>query len=175
MDVAKKHQTAGIDLIGHRVHQMLVAFPLGLLAGATIFDVVGLVRGAGSWSLISYWLIAAGVVVALIAAIFGAIDWGGIPAGSRAKRVATVHGVNMVIVVVLFSLSWFARREPLDSPGALALTASFTATALALFGGWLGAELVNRMGVGVYDQANINATSSVARAPHLVEVDAAAQ
>ena len=160
-----KHQTTGVELIGHRVHQMLVAFPLGLLAGATIFDIVGLAKGGGSWSFISFWLIAAGIAIALIAAIFGALDWGGIPAGTRAKRIATVHGVNMLVVVILFTASWFVRDDPAVRPGALALTCSFTATLLALFGGWLGAELVNRLGVGVYDDANLNSSSSLRATP----------
>jgi hypothetical protein len=38
---------------------------------------------------------------------------------------------------------------------------SFIGAALALVGGWLGGELVERLGVGVYDGANLDAPSSL--------------
>jgi uncharacterized membrane protein len=41
-------------LLGHPIHQMLIVFPLGLLATAVAFDIVGLVRGEASWFGISF-------------------------------------------------------------------------------------------------------------------------
>ena len=55
-------------LFGHPIHQMLIVFPLGLLATALLFDVVQLVSGNGFWSELSYWMIAAGVISGLVAA-----------------------------------------------------------------------------------------------------------
>src|SRR4051812_83307 len=96
-------------LLGHPVHQMLIVFPLGLLATAVIFDAVALVQGNGYWSEIAYWMIAAGILAGLLAAPFGFIDWLGIPSGTRAKRIGAIHGGGNLLVVVLFAASWLLR------------------------------------------------------------------
>jgi uncharacterized membrane protein len=106
-------------------------------------------------------MIAAGVVTGLLAAPFGFIDWLGIPAGTRAKRIGAVHGIGNVVVVVLFALSWLMRGDAPRNPGALALALSFAAGALALFTGWLGGELVDRLAVGVDEGAHVDAPSSL--------------
>ena len=46
-------------LLGHPIHPMLIVFPLGLLATAVAFDIVGLSTGDASWFGISFWMIAA--------------------------------------------------------------------------------------------------------------------
>jgi uncharacterized membrane protein len=148
-------------LFGHPVHPMLIVFPLGLLGAAVVFDVIRLVNGNGYWSEIAFWLIAAGVVSGLIAAPFGAIDWLAIPSGTRAARIGFLHGAGNVIVLMLFALSWWMRRDTPGLPGTFALTASFVAFVLALATGWLGGELVDRLGIGVDEGANVNAPSSL--------------
>jgi uncharacterized membrane protein len=148
-------------LLGHPIHQMLIVFPLGLLAMAVIFDLFAIGLGNGYWSEVGYWMIAAGVITGLLAAPFGFIDWLAIPAGTRAKRIGAVHGVGNVFVVLLFALSWMLRGDAPRVPGALALTLSFAAAGLALFTGWLGGELVNRLAVGVDDGAHPDAPSSL--------------
>src|SRR5690606_32914188 len=60
-------------LLGHPIHQMLIVFPLGLLATAVIFDVIGLFRG-GDWGQMAYYMIAAGIIGGLVAAVFGLLD-----------------------------------------------------------------------------------------------------
>lgn len=148
-------------LLGHPIHQMLIVFPLGLLAMAVIFDVIALVFSNGYWSEIGYWMIAAGVVTGLLAAPFGFIDWMAIPANTRAKRIGAMHGGGNVLVVLMFAGSWLLRGDGPRTPGTLALSLSFLAAALALFTGWLGGELVDRLGVGVDEGANVDAPSSL--------------
>ena len=36
-------------VLGHPVHPMLIVFPLGLLATAVAFDIVGLVQSDANW------------------------------------------------------------------------------------------------------------------------------
>src|SRR4051812_30715296 len=79
--------------LGHPVHQMLVVFPLGLLATAVIFDVARLLGAGPTMVAVAYWTMAAGIVGALVAAPFGTVDWLAIPAGTRAKRVGALHGL----------------------------------------------------------------------------------
>jgi uncharacterized membrane protein len=148
-------------LLGHPIHQMLIVFPLGLLAMGVIFDLVALKLGQGYWSEISFWMILAGVVTGFLAAPFGVIDWFAIPAGTRAKRIGAVHGAGNIIVVLLFAGSWLLRRAVPAEPGALALTLSFVGGGLALCTAWLGGELVDRLAVGVDEGANADAPSSL--------------
>lgn len=152
-------------LFGHPVHPMLIVFPLGLLATAVAFDIVGLVSGTNEWFRISYWMIAAGIIGGLLSAIFGLIDWIAIPAGTRAKRIGLWHGGGNVLVTLLFIISWFLRRPVPDSPPNSAFVLAFIAVGLALVTGWLGGELVDRLGVGVDSGAHLNASSSLSDRP----------
>lgn len=156
---------AKAKLFGHPIHQILIVFPLGVLSTAVIFDVIHLITRAPHWAEVSYWMIAAGVIGGLAAAPFGIIDWLGIPTGTRAKRVGLLHGIGNVIVVLLFSASWLARRDSPVAPEAPALVLSFAGAGLAMITGWLGGELVTRLGVGIHDGANVNAPSSLSGRP----------
>jgi uncharacterized membrane protein len=148
-------------LLGHPIHPMLIVFPLGLLGMAVIFDVIGLVMANGYWSEISYWMIAAGVVMGLVAAPFGLIDWMAIPKGTRAKRIGAIHGIGNVIVVLLFGASWLLRVDAPQAPETITLVLGFAGLALALVTGWLGGELVDRLAVGVDEGAHLDAPSSL--------------
>lgn len=150
-----------VKVAGHPVHPMLIVFPLGLLATAVIFDVISLSTSDGKWSSIAWYMIAAGVIGGLLAAVFGLIDWLAIPANTRAKSIGLWHGALNVLVVLLFIGSWLLRRPAPAAPGSFALTLSFAAVVIALFAGWFGGELVDRLGVGVDDGANLNAPSSL--------------
>jgi len=72
--------------MGHPIHPILIPFRLGLLSTSVIFDVVHLLTRVGKWSEISFWMIAAGVIGGLAAAVFGLIDWLAIPPVRGPKR-----------------------------------------------------------------------------------------
>lgn len=152
-------------LLGHSVHQMLIVFPLGLLATALLFDLIALGKDRPTFADAAEYMIAAGVIGGLVAAIFGLIDWLAVPSGTRAKRVGTLHGVGNVIVVVLFAIAWSLRLSRGNMPGAATLTLEIIAVLLALVTGWLGGELVDRLGVGVEDGAHLDAPSSLSGQP----------
>jgi len=147
-------------LLGHPVHQMLVAFPLGLLGSAAIFDLIHLWRG-GDWSLAAYYMIAAGVVAGLCAAVFGFIDWLAVPARTRAKTVGALHACGNVVVLTLFSVSWLLRRGTPATPPSAAIALGIAGLALAGVTGWLGGELVDQLGIGVAPGAHPDAPSSL--------------
>lgn len=155
-----------VKLLGHPIHPILIVFPLGLLAMALLFDLLRIVLGNAELATASYWMIIAGVVMGLVAAVFGFIDWLALPGGTRAKSIGLMHGGGNVVVVVLFLLAWLMRG---NEPGHVATT---TALILELVGGliatgtgWLGGELVDRLGVGVDDGANLNAPNSLSGKP----------
>ena len=150
-------------LLGHPIHQMLIVFPLGLLAMAVIFDIIAIWSSQSQFSQAAYWMVLAGIVTGLLAAPFGTIDWLAIPSGTRAKRIGAAHGIGNVIVVLLFAGSWWLRRADPAVPGTAALVLSFAGALLALVTGWLGGELVDRLSVGVDDHAHVDAPSSLSR------------
>lgn len=153
-------------LAGHAAHPILVVFPLGLLATSVIFDGVYLFNDNPEMVLVSYWMITAGLLSGLAAAVPGWIDWFAIPAYTRAKRIGLIHGVGNVLVLILFGASWLWRTDkPGYQPSTLALISSGLAFVLAGLTGWLGGELVDRLGVGVDENANLNAPNSLSGRP----------
>jgi uncharacterized membrane protein len=148
-------------LFGHPIHQMLIVFPLGLLAMAVIFDTLSLINENLRWTEMAFYMIGAGIVTGLIAAVFGLIDFLAIPSGTRAKRVGALHGVGNVIVVILFAGSWLLRWNNPANPETLAYLLSFAGAGLSVITGWLGGELVDRLGVGGDDGAHLDAPSSL--------------
>ncbi len=151
-----------VKIFGHPVHPMLIVFPIGLLATSLLFDILYFITHNTNFTTASYYMIAAGVIGGLLAAIFGFIDWLGLPADSRAKHIGIWHALGNVTIVVLFIISWFLRRGGTDFvPSALAFILSLLGIGLALFTAWIGGELVYRLGVAVDPGANVNAPSSL--------------
>lgn len=148
---------------GHAIHPMLIVFPLGLLTTAVLFDVLRLITDRESFQFSAAHVLAVGLIGGLLAALFGLVDWLAIPAGTRAKRVGSLHGLGNLVVTVLFAVSWLLRATD-DRWHASALALVFSFAGLALSGGaaWLGGELVERHGVGVDENANLDAPSSLA-------------
>jgi uncharacterized membrane protein len=148
--------------LGHPVHQMLVVFPLGLLATAVVFDVVYLIGGEPVMAAVAYWMMAAGLLGALVAAPFGLIDWLAIAPNTRAKKIGKLHGLGNGLVSLMFLGSWLIRAgNEAHEANALAYLLSFAAAGIALVTAWLGGELVSRLGVGVHEGANLDAPSSL--------------
>ena len=133
---------AKAKLFGHPIHQMLIVFPLGLLATSFFFDIGWLATKRPGLGIAAYWMIIAGIVGGLVAAVFGLIDWLAIPRGTRAKMIGAWHGGGNVVVVV-FGANWFLRRG-VEVPPTAAIVLSALAVGLALIAGWLGGELVDR-------------------------------
>lgn len=153
-------------LVGHPIHQMLVVFPLGLLATSVIFDIVAYAQTAPEWSIVAFYMMGAGIIGGLLAAAFGLVDWLAIPPATRARAIGAWHGLGNVLVLLLFAGSWALRWDDPAAPRDLALTLSFVGVCVALFTGWLGGELMDRLGVGIDDGANLNAPSSLTWRAH---------
>src|ERR687897_74748 len=129
-------------LAGHAIHPMLITLPLGLLGTAVIFDIIRAFTDEADLAVASFYMLAAGIIGGLLAAVFGLWDWLAIPAGTRAKRIGLWHGVGNVVVVALFAVSWLLRRGQADyAPSGLALWLGIIAVVLALVTAWAGGEL----------------------------------
>jgi uncharacterized membrane protein len=150
--------------LGHAIHPILIVFPLGLLATAVVFDIIYLIWGSRDMASVAYWMMAAGIVGGLIAAPFGLIDWLAVPAKTRAKTIGMMHGLANVVALLLFAGSWYMRNDLPERPETMASILSFFGAGVAGLGGWLGGELVERLGVGVHEGANLDAPNSLTNA-----------
>jgi uncharacterized membrane protein len=157
-----------LKIAGHAVHPMLIPLPLGMFLGTLIFDVVYVLTDDLEYATVSFFMAVLGAVGGVAAAATGAVDYVNIPKGTRAKRVGTVHAISNDIVIALFALSAFLRYRADDyEPSTLALTLTFAGAAASIVTGWLGGELVERLGVGVDADAHLDATSSLKDEPML--------
>jgi uncharacterized membrane protein len=154
-------------ILGHGAHPILIVFPLGLLGGSVIFDIMHLVTGNQLFAFVAYWMTAVGIASGIVAAVPGFVDWFAIPKGTRAKSVGLIHGVGNDLVLILFGLSWWLRYDirPFHQPTTTALVFSFAGFALALVTGWLGGELVERLGMAVHDGAHLDAPNTLSGRP----------
>lgn len=155
-----------VKILGHPAHQILIVFPLGLLITSVVFDGVALGTSSRTFAEVAFWMILSGIVGGLIAAPFGLIDWIAIPRGTRANAIGLWHGLGNVVVLALFAGS-LAMRYAGDrgNPPVSALALSVAGLLLGGVTGWLGGELVDRLGIGVDAGAHMNAPSSLSGRP----------
>ena len=151
-----------MKIFGHSAHQVLIVFPVGLLMTSLVFDLIALATGSAQFWIVSYWLIAGGLIGGVVAAVFGALDWSRVPGHTRANRIAILHGAGNTAVLLLFVASWSMRSVPELAAPSLAILLSIIGASLLVVTGWLGGELVARLSVGVDEHAHVNAPSSMA-------------
>src|SRR3954454_24407820 len=151
-----------VKVLGHPLHPILIPFPLGLLITSLVFDIVYLLTNNPVFWVVAFWMIAAGVIGGLLAAVPGLLDWLAIPSGTRARSIGLWHLVSNVAAIGLFVVSWLIRT---GGPGVISIILSLLGVLLLGLGGWLGGELVDRMGVGVHEGAHLNSPSSLSGRP----------
>jgi uncharacterized membrane protein len=151
--------------LGHPIHPMLVVFPLGLLVSTVIFDWLARFLNDRTFALVGHWNLVAGLIGGAAAAPFGLRDYLAIPDGTRARSVGQRHGIINATMLLLFFVAWLMRRGEPDAPATWVVGLETVALALGTVGAWLGGELVDRLGVGVDPEANLNAPSSLSPDP----------
>jgi uncharacterized membrane protein len=160
-------------IFGHPAHTILIVFPLGLLSTAVIFDTLSLVFKKPRMAEQGLAITGAGILGGLAAAPWGTWDWLFIPKETRARAVGRVHGLGNAAVLGLFAASWALRRPNPEKLGALPYLLSLLGFGVAGVTGWLGGEMVDRLGVGVDDGANLDAPNSLTGLPADATPDAA--
>jgi nitrite reductase/ring-hydroxylating ferredoxin subunit/uncharacterized membrane protein len=135
---------------GHPIHPALIPFPFAFLYGALIADVAGRLAGRPLWSTIGAHLAVAGILMALVAAVPGFVDYlYTVPPRSTGKQRATRHMLTNLSAVALFAVAWWLRGSLDAMPGTTQLVLEGIGAALLGAGGWMGGVLVNRNQIGV--------------------------
>ncbi len=134
-------------IAGHPIHPMLVVFPIGLWVFSFVSDLIYAGGGNTLWAVLAYYTMAGGILGALAAAIFGAIDLFSITTGET-RRIGLVHMSLNLLIVVLFVINLW-KRAGTEVPSAGLIWLSGISIGLLLVSGWFGGELVFRHGVGV--------------------------
>lgn len=152
-------------ILGHAAHAMVIVWPLGLLSTALIFDGLAAATRKPKFSEAAFWMLISGLVGGAVAAPLGYNDWVHIPEGTRAKDVGRRHGLSNAAALALFGVSALLRRGEGHKPTGAALALGRLGGGLAMAGGWLGGELVERLRIGVDDNAHEDAPSSLSGLP----------
>jgi uncharacterized membrane protein len=138
---------------GHPYHPMLVTVPIGAWVISLGFDIAShLVARPGFLVEGSEWLIAVGVVGAIVAGAAGFLDFGGIPQRTPAFRTACAHMCINVVLIFAYAVNfaWRWHIHPRNVPvGAGMLALSAASVAALSVSGYLGGTLAFRYGVRV--------------------------
>jgi uncharacterized membrane protein len=159
--MANPQSTAKIA--GHPIHPMLIPFPIAFFVSTFVCDLVYWQTGYAAWATAATWLLGAGIVMAVLAALAGLTDVLG-DQRIRALNDAWWHAGGMVIVVLIELYNWYARYEQGTAavvPKGLVL--SLIVVCILLFAGWKGWEMIYRHRVGVMDET---ATGQAATTVH---------
>ena len=151
---AKHPRTVLAGPYGHPFHPILVTIPIGAWVASLVFDIAALSGGQPQvFSQGATWLIAIGIVGAVVAALFGALDLSVIPRGTRAFTTALVHMAINLVVLALYAISFVVRRgHGYVEVSGTGLVLSVAALLLLGISGWLGGRLAYHYGVRVADE-----------------------
>jgi uncharacterized membrane protein len=140
------------NFMGHPIHPMLIPFPIAFLVATFVCDLVFWQSGNSGWAVAAMWLLGAGLVTAALAATAGLVDFLG-DRHIRNLSDAWLHAIGNLIAVLLSLFSFYWRyRYGVTAAVPLGLILSLVVTAILLFTGWKGGEMVFRHRVAVYDE-----------------------
>ncbi len=142
-----------IKLLGHPMHPMLVSFPIAMYTSTLVAYIIYAIVGDIFWFHLAVVANVAGVVMALITAIPGFLDWAlGIPKGIRAKSHGLMHMLLNVSALVIFAINLLFYvgqwNQPNPNP-ALGIVLALVGELITIGAGYLGWTLVQTDHVGV--------------------------
>jgi uncharacterized membrane protein len=135
---------------GHPIHPMLIPFPITTLVGAFVTDIIFLSTGDRGFATASHWLLGFGIGTALLAAVFGMIDYMG---DDRIRRLgpAIQHMIANVAAVVIAIINFVIRMDDPTDIESLGVYLSGVTVLILLYSGWQGGEMVYRHRVAVQE------------------------
>lgn len=149
MTVQDERLPATARIARHPIHPMLVSVPIVCFVGTLLTDLMYYATAEMMWANFSAWLVVVGVIVGVLAAIAGLIDFLGNRL-IRAQPPAWPHliGNLLVLVLALFN-ALIHTRDGWTSVVPTGLILSIIVVLILPITGWLGWSMVYRHGVGV--------------------------
>lgn len=138
-----------VAIAGHPIHPVIVTFPVAFLVGVVVTDLTYWLIGDAFWARASFWLIFAGLVSGIVAAITGMVDF--IKIGRvRERRAGWIHMIGNVAALVLTLVNLLLRwNTPVEAVLPLGIIISVIVAGLLGITGWYGGELVYRHKIAV--------------------------
>jgi uncharacterized membrane protein len=135
---------------GHPLHALLTDLPIGMLAGGAACDLLGFATRRQTWRFAARAMHAGACASGVAAALVGRWDYQAVPREHPARRTGAIHGYLNASMLALLLASVVLRRDsrsPADGqPRAAAVALSGAAQAVLTASGWLGSDLVYRLG-----------------------------
>lgn len=148
--MAHTHPPSTVAIAGQPIHSMLVQFPIVCFTLTLFTDLVYWRAENLMWHNFSSWLLFAGLIFGVLAAIAGILDF--FRSSVRANRPAWPHAIGSLIVFALALLNSLVHAGDgwtAIVPWGLALSAA--TVIVMIVSDWYGRALVFHHGVGVTD------------------------
>jgi nitrite reductase/ring-hydroxylating ferredoxin subunit/uncharacterized membrane protein len=134
------------------LHPALVHLPIALFPLSVLLDVGSWIFPHPEWQLVraSFVTLIGGIATAVLAALFGFVDFTEIRADHPAAKIATQHMILNLVAVALFAIGAVVRVGELDAAHTAILPLALSIVGLGLVGysGYLGGDLVYNDGIG---------------------------
>ncbi|HBY95533.1 MAG: Rieske 2Fe-2S domain-containing protein [Ardenticatenaceae bacterium] len=138
--------------LNYPLHSALVHFPIGLFVLSLLFDLATvLVRPSNPLVWGAFTTLVFGLIMALMAAVPGLVDWADIRADNPAKKTATYHMVLNLTAIGLYAINAGLRAGALNESTTplVPLIFSLSGVGILAVSGYLGGTLVYDDGIGV--------------------------
>ncbi len=138
-----------VAIAGHPLHPLIVTFPIAFLTGALGTDLGYWLTDDLFWARASIWLIGAGFISGLVAALTGMLDFLRIDRVKK-HRAGWLHMFGNVTAMVLTLINWILRWNNVEGTILpVGLVISLVVASLLGITGWYGAELIYRHKIAV--------------------------
>lgn len=124
------------------IHSMLVHFPIVCFVGALLCDIAYIQSGGQvQWANFAQWLLAFGVGIGAIAAVFGLIDLFRTPASARPRTAYWHLGAAVITVVLALFNNFIHARDGWTGVAPTGITLSVLTVIALIVTGHLGGLL----------------------------------
>lgn len=143
------HPTSTAAILRHPIHATLAPFPIVCFTLTLLADIAYWQTSHLMWQRFAEWLLLAGIVFGVLAAVAGAIDFL-VRREVRAPGAAWPHAIGSVIVLILAIVNSFVHAgDGWTAVVPTGLILSAVTVAVMIVSDWFGRAMVFRHGVGV--------------------------
>lgn len=128
-----------------RLHALLAPYALAFLLGALAFDLIGVEWGRAGWSAAAKYLEVAGLVLAVVVALPGAVALV-LPSAGRVRwrRGLLGHVVLEMAALAAYALACWVRGAPGVAPDPPIIWLELLGAACLIWAQWLGVRAAGR-------------------------------